>query len=122
HHEIERFIPTPSLEFSIAFDQRIQQTIRMVDLQVSSNSLGAKTALIHWKVVTGLDANDMIVLNQKVHAALHRAVWTMRRHDFVDHSIRAQAIVRRIVKMRAKVITDLIGMFVCGLYYMSAAA
>jgi hypothetical protein len=53
----------------------------------------------------------MVLLNQKIHAALYSAVRTMRRHDFVYDSISTPTVVRRIVQMRSVVLDDLVEIF-----------
>jgi len=74
----------------------------MMNLQIGSDSLGTQPPFIYWKIVAWLETNHVIILNQEVHAALHSAVRTMRRHDLVYDAIGSPAIVRRIVQMWAK--------------------
>src|SRR5262245_7705903 len=85
----------------------MQQTIRMVNLQISCDAFGAKPALVHRKVITRLETDDVIVLHQQIHTALNRAVRTVRRHDSVDHAICTPTIMRRVVEMRPKLFYDL---------------
>ena len=77
----------------------MKQAVRVMNLQVSGYAFGAQTAFIDGKIVSWLEADDMIVFHQKIHAALHRAVRAVCRHDFVYHAVRTPAVVRRIVKM-----------------------
>ncbi len=109
--EIERFIPGRAFENAVAFDQRIKQAIGMMNLQVSRDAFRTETAFINRKVVARLKANHVILLDEQIHAALHRAVRTVRRHDLVDHSVRAPAAIRRIMKMRTEGFDDLFEMF-----------
>src|SRR5688500_1962364 len=72
----------------------------MVDLQVSGYAFWAQAAFVDRKIVAWLETDDVIVLYQQVHAALHSAIRAVGRHHFVDQSICAPASVRRIVQMR----------------------
>jgi len=53
----------------------------------------------------------VIVFDEQVHSALNRAIRAVCGHDTIDHAIRAPAIVWRIVKMRSKLLDDLIQVF-----------
>jgi hypothetical protein len=53
----------------------------------------------------------MIVFDQQVHSALHCAIRAVSGHDAIDHSIGTPAIVRCVVKVRSKLLDDLIQMF-----------
>lgn len=83
----------------------------MMDLQVSCDSFRTKPSFINRKVVTRLDTYDVIVFNEQVHAALHCAIWTVGRHDAIDHTIRAPATMRGVVQMRPIFLNDLLEMF-----------
>jgi len=82
-----------------------------MDLQVSCYTFGAKPSFINRKVIARLNTHDVIVFNKEVHSALNRAIRAVRRHHAIDHSIRAPATVRRVVKMRSIRLNDLIEMF-----------
>src|SRR5215216_2640609 len=73
----------------------------MMDLEIGRNTFGAQSPFIHRKVVSRLNSDDVVLFHKEIHSALHCAVWTMRRHDFVDDAIRTPAAVRRIMQMRA---------------------
>ena len=62
-HEVERFIPRRAFEAPVSFDQRIQQAIRMVNLQVSRDALGTEASFVDRKIVTRLHADNMIPLD-----------------------------------------------------------
>ena len=89
----------------------MKQSIRMMDLEVSSHSLRAQPSFIDGKVVTRLDAYDVIVFDEEVHAALHRAIRTVSRHHAIDHAVGAPATVRSVVQVRTIFLNDLIEMF-----------
>ena len=71
-----------------------------MNLQVSGYALGTQAAFIDRKIVTRFEANDMVVFDQKIHAALNGAVRAVCWHYFVDHSICTPTAVRRVVQMR----------------------
>ena len=110
-NELQRLVPTRPFEMTIAFDQRMKQTIRMMDLQVSSHAFRAKPAFINGKVIARLNADYMIAFNEKIHSALDCTVRAMSGHDTINDSIGAPAVVRCVVKVRAKLLDDLIQMF-----------
>src|SRR5438128_7346430 len=89
----------------------MQQPIRMMNLQISSDAFGTEAAFVNWKIVSWLDADHMIVFDQEIHPALHGAVRTMGRHNTIDHSIRAPAVIRCIMQMWTVSFDDLIQMF-----------
>ena len=79
----------------------MKQTIRMMYLQVSRHAFRTKPAFVNRKVIARLDTDDVIVLDEQVHPALHGAVRAMRRHHAIDHAIRTPAAVWRVVQVRA---------------------
>src|SRR5688572_20348033 len=83
----------------------------MMNLQVSRNAFRTQPAFVNRKIIARLNSNHMVVLHQEVHAALDRAVRTMRGHNFVDDSIRTPAIIWRVVEMWSKRVYDSIEMF-----------
>src|SRR6185369_9624502 len=109
--EIERFVPARAFKTAVAFDQWMKQTIGMMHLQVSGYTFRTKPSFVNGKVIARLDANHVIVFNEQVHSALDGAIGTVSGHDAIDHAIGAPAAVRRVVKVRAKLLDDLIQMF-----------
>lgn len=109
--KIQRLVPTRTFETTITFDERMKQAIRMMDLKVSSHAFRAKPAFIYGKLIARLYADYMIVFDQQVHSALHCAIRAVSGHDAIDHSIGTPAIVRCVVKVRSKLLDDLIQMF-----------
>jgi len=83
----------------------------MVYLEVGRHALGAKPAFINGEIVTWLDADNMVLLNQQVHAALYSAVGTVGRHHAIDYSICTPTVVGRVMKVRTKCLNDLIQIF-----------
>ena len=79
----------------------------MMNLQVSGYAFGTQPAFIDRKIVAWLETDDMIVFDQKIHAALHRAVRAMCRHDFVYHAVRTPTAVRRVMQMWTEGLDDL---------------
>src|SRR6266536_1116399 len=84
----------------------MQQTIRMMNLQVGRYTFRTQTAFIHRKIVARLETYDVVVFDQEIHAALHRAVRTVCRHHFVYYAIRAPAAVWRIMQVRSEGFDD----------------
>jgi hypothetical protein len=111
NHEVERLIPTHLFKLSISFDQRMEQAIGMMNLQVGGDSFRAQPAFIDRKVIPWFESNNVILLDQQVHTALHCAIRAMCRHDPVDNSVRAPTIVRGIVEMRTIRLNYLIQIF-----------
>jgi hypothetical protein len=64
NNEIERFIPTGAFKTTVPFDERIQQTIWMMNLQVCGYAFGTEPALINRKVVARFNSDHMIILDQ----------------------------------------------------------
>jgi hypothetical protein len=98
-HKIERFVPRCALEHAVTFYEWMKQAVGVMNLQVSGYAFGAQTAFIDGKIVPWLEADDMIVFDKKIHAALHPAVWAVCRHNFVYHTVRTPTAVRRVVQM-----------------------
>ena len=94
NNQIKRLVPCRALEHAVALDERIQKAVGVVNLQVSRDALRAEAALVHRKVVARLEPDDMVLLDQKIHAALHTAVRTVRGHDSVNDPVGAPAVVR----------------------------
>src|SRR4030095_3128516 len=89
----------------------MQEAIGMVDLEVGGHAFWTQAAFVHWEIVARLETNDVIILNQKIHPALYRAVRTMRRHNLVDHTVGTPTVVRRVMKGRPEGFNDLLGFF-----------
>jgi hypothetical protein len=89
----------------------MKQTIRVMDLQISGYTFRTEPAFINWEIVAGLEAHDVLFFDEQIHSALHCAIWAMSRHDPIDNAIRAPAVVRGVVKVRAKLLDDPIQMF-----------
>ena len=75
-------------------------------LKIGGHALRAEFPFIDRKVITRLKSHDVVVRHKQIHPALHTAIWTMRRHDLVDHASRLPAAPRLIMKMRAKLVDD----------------
>src|SRR5215218_446137 len=93
----------------------------MMDLQVSRYSFWAESSFVNREVIAGLKTHHVIVFDKQVHSALNCAIRAVSGHHAIDHSIRAPAIMRCVVKMRTIRLNDLIQMFdsthdVLGLY------
>jgi len=58
--------------------------------------------------IARLEADDVVPLDEQVHAALHGAVRAVRRHDPVNHAIRAPALVRLVVQVRPELLDYLL--------------
>src|SRR6185503_17205329 len=82
--------------------ERVQQPIRVMNLQVGRDSFGTETALVDREVITRLEPDDMVFFNQQVQTALDRAVRAVGRHNTVDSPVRAPAIPRLVVQVRAE--------------------
>src|SRR5262245_8715320 len=80
----------------------MQKAVRVVGLQISGNTFWTKTPFVYRKLISGFQADDMVVLDEKFHSALHPAVWAVRRDDLVDLTVGLPTAVRLIVKMRPK--------------------
>ena len=106
-YQIESFVPAGPFEPAVPLYEWIQQPIWMMNLQVGRYALGTEAAFINREIVTRLETYDVIVLDQKIHAALHRAIRTVRWYNSIYHAIRAPASVRRIMQMRTKGFDDL---------------
>src|SRR5436309_15929151 len=89
----------------------MKQTIRMMHLKISGDAFRTESPFINGKIVTRLNTDNMVPLHKKIHAALYSAVRTMRRHNFVYHSICSPSTIRCIVQMRSVFVDDLIEMF-----------
>src|SRR5829696_5833225 len=83
----------------------------MMHLQVSCYSFRTKPAFINWKVIARLNTDHVIVFDEQVHSTLNRAIWAVSGYYAIDHSIRAPAVMRGVVEMRAVCLDDLIKMF-----------
>src|SRR5437763_15076745 len=83
----------------------------MMNLQVGRYTLWTQTAFIHRKIVARLESDDVIVVDQEIHAALHGAVRAMRGHDLFNHAIGAPGAIRCVVQMRAEGVDDLFAIF-----------
>ena len=77
----------------------------------AGRAFGTEPAFINWKVVARLNPDHMVLLNQKIHAALYAAIRAMSRHDFVDDPIRAPAAIGRVMKVGPIGLNDLIEIF-----------
>src|SRR5205085_8565036 len=71
-----------------------------MNLQVGRDALRAQTPLVDGEVVARLEADDVVPLDEQVHAALHRAVGAVCRDDLVYHAVCAPAPVRLVVQVR----------------------
>src|SRR5690349_4139041 len=80
----------------------------MMHLQVCGHAFRTKPALVDRKIVTRLKTDNLVLRDEQVHTALHRAIRTMRWDNAVNHTISAPAIVRRIVQMWTIGLYDLI--------------
>src|SRR6185369_11065161 len=89
----------------------MKQPIGMMNLQIGSHTFWTEPAFVNWKVITRLNTNNVISFDKQVHSALHCAIRAVSWHHTIDHAIRAPAAMRRVVKMRTKVLDDLIQMF-----------
>src|SRR4051812_23901144 len=89
--QLERLIPGRALERAVALNQWMQQTVWMMYLQVGRHALRAEAAFVDGKIIARLEADDVVVLDQKIHAALHRAVGAMCGHDAVYDAVCAPA-------------------------------
>jgi hypothetical protein len=106
--EIKSLVPGRALEHAVtALDERVEQPVRVVDLQVGRHAFRAEASLVDGEIVTRLEADDVFVLDEQVHAALHGAVGAVRRHDLVYHAVGAPAAVRRVVQVRPELGDDL---------------
>src|SRR5678816_2785099 len=89
----------------------MKQAIRMMDLEVSRYSFRTQAPFVDGKVVTRLHAHNVIVFDQQIHTALHRAIRTVSGHDAIDHAISTPTIMRRVMQMRTIRLDDLFQMF-----------
>ena len=86
----------------------MQQSIGMVDLQVSRDALRAEPAFINRKIVTWLKTNNMILFDQQVHTALDSAIGTMCRDYTINYAVCTPTTVWRVMEMRPVCFNDLI--------------
>ena len=78
----------------------------MVHLQVRRHSLRTEAALVHGKVVARFEPDNMVLLDQKIYAALHSTIRAVSRHDAVNHTVGTPAVVRSIVQVRTELFYD----------------
>jgi len=76
----------------------------VMGLKVGRNAFRAEPAFVYGKIVSRLDAHDVVLFDKQIHSALHPAIWAMCRHDLVDLSLSAPTAVRSIVKMRSEAV------------------
>src|SRR5215213_4626082 len=86
--EVECFIPGSAFEAAVAFDERIEQSIGMMNLQIGRHAFRTKASFVDRKIITRLKTDNVVLLNKQIHAALDGAVRTMRGDNAVDHTIR----------------------------------
>src|SRR5207253_3831467 len=87
--QIKRLVPRCALKPAVTFDKRIKKTIRMVNLKISRHAFWTEAAFVDGEIIARLEAYDVVVLYKQVHAALHCAVWTVRRHNLVNDAVSA---------------------------------
>ena len=80
-------------------------------LQVRRDAFRTQPALVDRKVIARFDANDVILLDQQIHPALHSTIWAVRRHNPINHPIGVPAPVGRVVKVGSIRLDDLIQIF-----------
>ena len=69
----------------------MQQTIRMRALEIAFDALRAEFALIKWKLHPRLEADDLIVFDKKLNAALLATETAVRLDHFVRRNSRIKA-------------------------------
>ena len=72
-----------------------------------ASAFRTKTTFVDRKIVTRLEADDVIILNQQIHAALHGAVRAMRRHNLINDAVSLPTLVRRVVQVRSELLDHL---------------
>ena len=69
-------VPARFLELAVLLDERLGQPVRAVDEFVGIVALGAELAFVDRVTVPGLDADNLLVLDNKVEAAPGSAIRT----------------------------------------------
>ena len=97
---IQRFIPCGFAKTVVRADQRREQPVGMFVLQVALDALGAEHAAIDRELFPRLEADDLVVVNLELNAALHAAEAAMRLHERAVRLLRPAA-GRLVVQVRA---------------------
>ena len=82
----------------------MKKAVGVMNLQVGRDALRAQTPLVDGEVVTRLEADDVVSLDEQIHPALHGAVGAVGGDDLVYHTVGAPAPVRLVVQVRPELL------------------
>src|SRR5439155_16268047 len=80
---VERLVPARVPEAGFRADERSEQAVGMIVLQVAFHTFGTKLALIDRELFPRLEADYLVVFDLELNATLDAAKATMRFHEFV---------------------------------------
>ena len=80
--------------------ERIQQPVGMIVLQVALDAFRTKPAFVERELFPRFEADDLVVFDQQLDAALHPAETAMGLDDLVRLVASGIALARRVVQMR----------------------
>jgi hypothetical protein len=107
---LQRIIPSRLLETLAGTEQRIQQPVRMVSLEIPPYALGAQHAAVKWKLFPGLKADNLIAANLQLDAALLPTETAMSLYHAVNRLTGhiTPAARRSVVEVRPELILKLL--------------
>jgi hypothetical protein len=79
---------------------RVQQPVGVAALEVALDALGAELALVERELVPGLEADDLVVVDLQLDAALLAAEAAVGLDDLVDLQARVPPAGGRLVEVR----------------------
>src|SRR6185437_1526609 len=109
--ERERFVPCSLREPVVGSKKRIEQSIRVIRLQIALHALRAKLSLIKRKLLPRFKPNNVVVANLELNAALLPAEAAMRLDDAIRSDLRllTPASLRCVIQVRPVLLLNLFG-------------
>ena len=99
---VQRLVPGRLLKTRFRPNKRMQQPVGMLVLHVTLHALGTELSLIERKIFPRLEADNLVVLDLQVNAALLAAKAAVRCYQFVGLALILPAAGRRPLRRRAE--------------------